>query len=239
VRELVERYRTALGAELLRPLGRTEVALDGREREVRSRETNLGNFVSDVMRERLGADLALLNGGVIRGNRLFPAGPLTRGDLHALLPFGNVLALVEVGGTALREALERSVARYPRPAGSFLQVSGLGLVFDPARPPGRRLLEVTVGGRPLDPDRRYTVALLDYLARGGDGYRMLGAARALVPVEHGPGLVDALVLEVERRGSVRAQLEGRIRLQSSGASGVASQPAWRCGHAVLGWSHYE
>ncbi|MEK6667113.1 MAG: 5'-nucleotidase [candidate division NC10 bacterium] len=81
-------------------MGRAEVGLDGREREVRTKETNLGNFVADVMRERLGADLALLNGGAIRGNRLLPEGPLTRRDLHHFLPFGNVLVPLEVSGAA-------------------------------------------------------------------------------------------------------------------------------------------
>ncbi|MBI4587678.1 MAG: 5'-nucleotidase C-terminal domain-containing protein [Candidatus Rokubacteria bacterium] len=218
VRDLVDRYAAALDRELDQPVGRAEVALDGREAEVRSRETNLGDFVTDVIRERLGADLALLNGGALRGNRFLPGGPITRRDVHALLPFGNVLALLEVGGAALTQALERAVSAYPRPAGLFLQVSGLRFVFDPARRPGQRVLEVTIGGLPLDPARAYTVALPDYLARGGDGYSMFRGARTLVPAEHGPGLVPALLAEVERRGSVRARTEGRIRLQSSGVS---------------------
>jgi hypothetical protein len=50
--------------------------------------------------KRLGADLALLNGGAIRGNRLLPEGPITRRDLHQFLPFGNVLVPLEVSGAA-------------------------------------------------------------------------------------------------------------------------------------------
>ena len=218
VREFVARYAATLERELDQPVGRAEVPLDGREHEVRTRETNLGDFVADVMRDRLGADVALLNGGAIRGNRLLPEGPITRRDLHQFLPFGNVLALLDVPGAALGRALERAVSGFPRPAGAFLQVSGLNFRFDPSRSPGRRVLDVTVGGRPLDPTRAYTVALPEYLARGGDGYPMFSAARALVPPEHGPGLVETLLWEVERRGSVRTRAEGRIRLHSSGAS---------------------
>lgn len=218
VKEFVARYTATLERELDQPVGRAEVALDGREAEVRSRETNLGDFVTDVMRERLHADLALLNGGAIRGNRLLPEGPITRRDLHQFLPFANVLVLLEVSGAALRQALERAVSGYPLPAGFFLQVSGVHFIFDPSRAPGRRVLDVTVGDRPLDPARAYTVALPDYLARGGDGYAMLSAARPLISSEHGPGLVDTLLRDVEARGSVRAYAEGRIRLHSSGAS---------------------
>ena len=218
VRDLVERYTATLRQELDRPVGKAEIALDGREGEVRRRETNLGNFVTDVMRARLSADVAVLNAGALRGNRLVPEGPLTRADLHGLFPFGNVLTLVEVKGVTLRQALERAVSRYPRPPGFFLQVSGLGFVFDPARVPGERVLAVTVGDRPLDPARTYTLALVDYLARGGDSYSMLKGAHALIPAEHGPGLVETLLADVERRGSVRASVERRIRLQSSGVS---------------------
>ena len=218
VKEFVARYTAVLERELDQPVGRTEVPLDGREREVRTQGTNLGDFVTDVMRERLGADLALLNGGAIRGNRLLPEGPITRRDLRQLFPFGNVLVLVEVPGVALARALERAVSAYPRPAGFFLQVSGMRLVFDPSRPPGRRVLELTVGGRSLDRERPYTVALPDYLARGGDGYAMFRAARVLIPPEHGPGLVETLLDAVERRGSIRVHAENRIRLHSSGVS---------------------
>jgi len=59
VKEFVARYTAMLERELDQPVGRTEAPLDGREREVRTGETNLGDFVADVMRERLGADLAL------------------------------------------------------------------------------------------------------------------------------------------------------------------------------------
>ncbi len=218
VKEFVARYTAVLERELDQPVGRTEAPLDGREREVRTGQTNLGDFVADVMRDRLGADLALLNGGAIRGNRLPPEGPITRRDLRQLFPFGNVLVLVEVPGVALARALERAVSAYPRPAGFFLQVSGMRLVFDPSRPPGRRVLELTVGGRSLDRERPYTVALPDYLARGGDGYAMFAAARVLIPPEDGPGLVETLLDAVGRRGSIRVHGENRIRLHSSGVS---------------------
>ena len=80
------------------------------------------------------------------------------------------------------------------------------------------MLELTVGGRSLDRERPYTVALPDYLARGGDGYAMFRAARVLIPPEHGPGLVETLLDAAERRGSIRVQGENRIRLHSSGVS---------------------
>ncbi|HKZ04061.1 MAG TPA: 5'-nucleotidase [Methylomirabilota bacterium] len=65
-------------------------------------------------------------------------------------------------------------------AGRFLQTAGLTCVVDPARPSGSRIGAVTVAGQPLAVERRYRVAVPDYLARGGDDYDMLARGRAEV-----------------------------------------------------------
>ena len=50
------------------------VKLDGRFSAVRTRETNLGNLVTDIMLAALGADCALLNSGTLRSDTEHPAG---------------------------------------------------------------------------------------------------------------------------------------------------------------------
>jgi 5'-nucleotidase len=94
-----------------------------RRGRLRTEETNLGNFITDAMRARMKADVAVMNGGGIRGDRLVPAGPLSRRDVVAMLPFANVVVSIEVSGQALRSALEQGVARRAA-RGGFLQVSG-------------------------------------------------------------------------------------------------------------------
>jgi 2',3'-cyclic-nucleotide 2'-phosphodiesterase (5'-nucleotidase family) len=69
---------------------------------------------------------------------------------------------------------------------------------------------VLVGGEPLDPERRYTLATNEYLGRGGNGYTMLATAKPLVFPEDGPGLAEALLEAVERAGSIAPTAEGRI-----------------------------
>lgn len=207
---LAARYQARLDRAFEVRVGETRVPLDARNAALRTGETNVGNYITDVMRARLLADVAVMNGGGIRGNQLVPAGPLTRRDLNALLPFLNVVVMLELPGKVLQEALERSVAAYPREFGGFLQVSGLTFVFDPARPAGQRVVRVTVGGQPLDPERRYRLAANDYTARGGDGYAMLSTAKPLVFPEDGPGLAETLLEAVERAGSIAPVTEGRI-----------------------------
>jgi 5'-nucleotidase / UDP-sugar diphosphatase len=208
---LVGDYAARLGAALDVPIGETREPLDATSATLRTAESNVGDFVADVMRARLGADLALANGGGIRTNRVVPAGRLTKRDVHVLLPFLNVLVKLEVTGAALLSALEHSVRAYPQESGGFLQVSGAAVVFAPSRPPGERVVRVTVGGAPLDPARRYTVATNNFLARGGDGYAMLAAGRVLVGPEDGPGLAATLVDAIERAGAIAPQVDGRIR----------------------------
>jgi 5'-nucleotidase len=190
---LVRQQAALLARELDVEVGRTPVALDARESLTRREETPLGRFLAALLRDRVGAQVGLLNSGAIRGNRVIPAGPITKRDVRGLLPFSNTVVLLEVTGTALRAALERSVDELPRPTGHFLQTAGVRMTVDPARPPGQRVGPIEVEGRPLDPAGLYRVAAPDYVARGQDGYSMLAAARVLLAAEDGPGLIETVL----------------------------------------------
>jgi 5'-nucleotidase len=198
---LIARYQTEANPRLDRPIVELRVALDSRDSVVRREAAPVGSFITEVMRRRMEADVALLNGGAIRGNRIIPAGPLSMRDVTALLPFRNTVALLEVDGDGLRATLERSVEALPRPNGRFLQLAGLHYTVDVTQPVGSRIVSASVGGNPLDPVRRYRVAVPDFLARGGDGYDRLAEARPLVSSEDGPGLIEIVIEALERGAS--------------------------------------
>ena len=193
VAALIQQQAARLARELDTVVATTGVALDARENVTRREETPLGRLFADLMRERVGAQVGLLNSGAIRGNRLIPAGPITRRDIRQLLPFSNTVTLLEVTGEALHAALERSVDELPRPTGHFLQTAGVRFTVDPARPPGQRVSAVLVEGQPVVPAGLYRVAVPDYLARGRDGYPMLAASRVLLAPEDGPGLIETVL----------------------------------------------
>jgi 5'-nucleotidase len=190
---LVRARAARLARELAAEVGRTAAPLDARESRLRREETPLGRFLAGLLRDRVGAQVGLLNSGAIRSNRVIPPGPITRRDIHELLPFRNTVTLLELTGAALRAALERSVDELPRPTGHFLQTAGVRMTVDPTRSAGERVGAVEVDGQPLDPARRYRVAVPDYLARGQDGYPMLAAARVLLAPEDGPGLIETVL----------------------------------------------
>jgi len=212
VEAVVRAYGERLGRELDVVVGRTSVPLEGRRGPLRSRETNLGDFIADAMRAHARTDVALVNGGGIRSDRIIPPGSLTRRDLAAMSPFGNVVMTLELTGRVLREVLEQALPQREREAGGFLQVAGLTLTFDPARPAGQRIVSLEVGGAALDPERRYTAAVVDYIAGGKDGLDAFLKGRVLVDAMSGPLLADILLQAVTSQGTLAPQLDGRLRL---------------------------
>ena len=116
---VVAGYQQALDREMSVPLTTTAVALDSRNATVRTREAAIGNLIADAMRERTRADAAIMNGGGIRGGKIYePGTAITRRDIQTELPFGNHLVALDVKGSDLRQAIENGLSRLPpTPAG--------------------------------------------------------------------------------------------------------------------------
>ena len=96
------KYGDKMDAEMCKELGEFETDLDGRFCAVRSGETNLGNFICDIMVAATHADFAILNSGTFRSDAVQPAGPFFLKDLLNILPMIDQLVLLEVTGTYVR-----------------------------------------------------------------------------------------------------------------------------------------
>lgn len=200
--------------ELDERVGRTEVALEARDEPSRSEETNVGDFIADAFRKVTNADVAILNGGSIRADTVIEAGELTRRDVLSILPFPNPVVKLEVTGATLRAALEHGVSRSreDKQPGRFPQVSGLRFTFDASRPAGSRLVEVTVGGQPLDDKKRYTLATTTFIAvEGGDDYQMLRNQRFLIKPEEAERAPEILRKAIASVPSIAPRTDGRIK----------------------------
>jgi 2',3'-cyclic-nucleotide 2'-phosphodiesterase (5'-nucleotidase family) len=193
------------------PLTTTTVTLDSRNAAVRGSEAAIGNLIADAMRARTGSDAAIMNGGGIRGGKIYaPGSPITRRDVQTELPFGNHLVALYIKGSDLRLAIENGLSRLPANAGRFPQISGMTVTFDPRQSAGSRVVAITVSGAPLDPERTYRVAVNDFMARGSDGYTMFAAVDPLLPLEDTPLLSDEVMVYLQGLDSVRSAVEGRI-----------------------------
>lgn len=210
---VVAEYEARLGAELEVVVGTSRVPLDADAGRLRSGETNLGNLVADAIRAGVQTDLAVVNSGSIRGDRVYPAGPISRRMLLALQPFGNTVCAVAVSGRVVVRALNAGAAQWPAAAGRFPQVSGLTFTLDPTRPADDRVVDVRIGGTPIALDGTYTVAVPDYLLEGGDGYDMFAGQRVLIGPETGQLIVTALEKYVVSKGEIAPAIEGRIVIQ--------------------------
>ncbi|WP_088288922.1 bifunctional UDP-sugar hydrolase/5'-nucleotidase [Kineosporia sp. A_224] len=160
----------------------------------RTCESLVGNVTTDAMRARYGTDFAITNSGGLRdrltcpatggGSGLCPvAGPvlnqITRGQVLAVLPFGNVATTTSIDGAELKTFLENGVSRMPAIDGRFPQVSGLCFTYDIQAAAGSRVTSAvrqaadgacTGAAVDLTAATSYTLAENDFMASGGDGY---------------------------------------------------------------------
>lgn len=210
VQEVVQKVDQSMNAII----GKTEVDLQGERTQVRAVETNLGNFIADAILEKTKtiqghtADVALVNGGGIRASK--KAGDITKKDLYSILPFPNTLTIVEATGADIRAALEVSVKGVEKTddlPGSFLQIGGMSFEYDITKAAGQRVLDVKIGGKPLELTKTYTVATNDFITSGGDGYSMLKKDKVL---DTGYTFYDVVEEYLTQHKVINPQVENRI-----------------------------
>jgi 5'-nucleotidase len=207
--DVVKSYEARLGTALDTVVGSTTVPLDAAAVRLRASETNVGDLVADAIRSIAKTEIALVNAGGIRGDRVFAAGPLTRRTLLEMHPFGNIVCTLAVPGRVVLQALESGVSKLPAAAGQFPQVSGLTMEVNRAAA-GHRVTRVVVDGKPLDPDRVYTIAVPDFVLKGGDQYAMFSGQRVLVGPEAGDLVANAIEKYVAASSPISPKTEGRI-----------------------------
>jgi 2',3'-cyclic-nucleotide 2'-phosphodiesterase (5'-nucleotidase family) len=209
---MADALRATMDQNLNVEIGTLEAPLDSRRNVVRGEEATMGNLITDALRDVTGADIAIMNGGGIRGDTTYEAGrKLTRRDILTELPFGNITVVTELPGSQVLLALENGVSQVENGSGRFPQVSGVTFAFDAAAEPGSRVSEVMVGGAPLEADKVYTVAVNDYILGGGDGYAALGGGRIVTEGPTGQLLANDVMAYVEKLGTVNVAVEGRIK----------------------------
>lgn len=171
--KLVGELTSKLQSSLSKAVGWTATPLDARFSTVRIKESNIGNFVCDVMRQHHRADCTIMAAGTIRGDQIYPPGAIRIKDITTCFPFEDPVVLLRVTGQAIWDALENSVFTYPALEGRFPQVSNINFVFDPNKEPGQRVVSVDIAGKPYEPEKKYVLATRGYMGRGKGKYATL------------------------------------------------------------------
>ena len=201
IEEYLAGFQAKLDESFKAVIGTNAVYLDGDRGVIRYEETNLGDWVTDIMREHTGADVALLNSGSLRAS--IDEGPITVEEVFQAMPYANEMLTVEVPGSVIEAMLRRSVrGTRADEDGGFLHVSGLRFRIRDGVPEA-----IEVGGKPLNPEATYRLAITDFMAEGGDGYEMLVGLEAY---RTGLPLRELIVDTVWMRGTIEMRTDGRI-----------------------------
>ena len=155
------------------------------------------------MREYFSTDFAFQNLGGLRAN--LSAGAITGRDVFAVLPFGNELLLVKMRGTMIRRIIERKL----RGQSSGIVVSGAAVTFDKTRPDWDRVVTLTVGGEPWDPDRIYTAVCTNFLMEGNSGLDFLTSIPAEDVTPTQITTAESLLRHLELHSPVRPRIDDR------------------------------
>ena len=194
-------YRQKLKGSLNRIVGTSLITLDGSRETVRCVESNLGNLIADVIKKSASAEIGFINGGGIRAS--IQKGKISVRDILRVLPFNNTIYSMRLSGADIIKILSKSAGK-AKGDGGFLQVSsGIKIVIK-----NNSLLSLTFLGKQIIKNRYYTVAVSDFMASGGDGYRKFKKAKNIV--DTGISLSDALINYISRIKKVRIARQGRI-----------------------------
>ncbi|WP_418286292.1 bifunctional metallophosphatase/5'-nucleotidase [Halorubrum sp. DTA46] len=172
-------------------------------------ECRIGNFVADAFRWALDADVGLSNAGGLRQGDPF-AGEVTKADLISLIPFEEPVTLASVTGAELHDVFREMAA----PDVDFGEddwwhghVSNAEVVWDADT---ELIAEATVGGEPIDPDARYTVAVSEYLLHSEHEFPTLAQRHRIDEAD----IQYEVLAAYAREHGIATEIEGRIEIRN-------------------------
>ena len=212
IQTVIGAYQQRLENQFSRSLATVSAPFITTRDAVRTAENGFANIIADAMRLEGEADLAIFNGGAIRGDKRYPEGHVfNKRDLLLELPFRTRLVTLEVTGDIILQALENGVSEHEKVQGRFPQVSAMSMSVDTHKPVGERVSNVKIQGQPLQKNKTYLLATTDYMFNGGDGYVMLRNGKRrydLAPTT--PLLSDVLQRSLSESGTLNALVDNRI-----------------------------
>ncbi len=169
IKELLAGYKQIGEAKSNEPVGFSKVNFANDKGQTRIKDTLIGHLITDAVAwklKNLGVQAVLMNGGGIRAS--IAPGTITYRDILKVLPFGNTVVTIKLKGSDLLKAIEWGAVSHPNDTGARLNPWGLTYKVTP-----KGVENILLNGKPIDPNKIYTVATNDYMASGGDHYSML------------------------------------------------------------------
>ncbi|MCX6164727.1 MAG: 5'-nucleotidase C-terminal domain-containing protein, partial [Ignavibacteriae bacterium] len=157
--EKVENMLASIEPEMKRPIGTTLSDLN---------KSNLGQWESDAIREKLQTDISFLNAGSIRKNLI--KGNITIGDVWEINPFGNTMMKFSVSGKSLKKMLANSfrILNKTKENGDYdnVLISGIYIEFHSksiAEESDDFISKFTINGKDLNENSNYSISTNNYV----------------------------------------------------------------------------
>lgn len=203
----LEQYLLPYRQQLAKTMDDT-VALLSRTLTLEQPESTLGNFLADLIQteaERVSGkpvDLAIQNYGGVRRNSL-AVGPLRMGMIYELMPFDNLIVILELDAEGLEQLITFMTGKGGWPVSKAVRYQ-----IRDGNPQA-----ILVNNRPIEANRTYFVAMPDYIANGGDRCDFLiGYPRTNLGLLVRDAIIHHCRGRMENGVTIDAVLDGRITI---------------------------
>lgn len=213
VEKIISNYKKSINTFLSEKIGVVKAGFRTKRDDVRIKENPFANFVADAIKDYTKADIAVINGGIIRGGKAYKKGDIIRRkDIFAELPFRNKLVLLEIEGRRILDVLENGLSLFEERDGRFLHVSsGMQVVYDTSLKPYHRIKKVLIDGKKLQTDKLYKLTVSDFMYKGGDNFDMLKQAKQIKSYNLNHQFIyDIVINHILKRKGIDAKFEKRL-----------------------------
>lgn len=203
---LIQKYKKIADPLANRSIGK--ITADITRQASPTGEMALGNLIADAQLESTrsaGAVVAFMNPGGIRAELTYnTTGQVTYGQAFAVQPFSNSLVTMTLTGAQIQELLTQQFDNPVSGQNRILQISSsLRYGYQ-----DKKVLFMSIDGKPVVPTQSYRVTVNSFLAGGGDNFTVLQKGTNRVT-----GVNDLTALEayLRQRSPIAPPMLGRIQ----------------------------
>ncbi len=173
-------------------------------KEVRYKETEIGNLICDALLDYTKADVAIQNAGGIGENKSL-SGTINRKSFDEIIKYDNSVVVCTVKGENILRILNYSMTGIS--TGRFLQVGGIKFNYSKS---SKGFSEIYINGEPIDNLKFYKIAINSWLSDGADGYKIF----TQIPDKIDYNIIHREVVYnyIEKQKNIKPAIDGRINI---------------------------
>jgi len=206
VSKLIEDAYLPYEAELSKIIGKSEVLMHRRD----FWQSTVGNLITDAMREIQKTDVAFFPAWRF-GASVLP-GKITKEDIYNVIPTEGHIFTFSMRGKEIKNLLENILSSvvnkdpYTRVGGDMIRFSGMKILCDLAKPAGKRVLRINIGGEEFSEEKVFSVASAHTRFQNNP---LFGATHVK---DTGKMIVEELINYIERKSIIKSTLDDRIKV---------------------------